>query len=204
MLDFLIVEGYQTAAEEFVRESGVLDDDGERGRSQDGGDEAMEDGAQERSPRRRLDLEGIQVSLQSEGRRSDRAQQLFGFFPSGSTSVVGRRCGVRTEMLTFMSFFSPSAGAHVDPESHRVGTSRGGHPTSQRARSRGSFLSHLLLSSPVPPSSPESRVYLIIAIPIPTSTSSSFTLPARVSPRRPPPPSCRLLSSRPPHHLPQK
>lgn len=95
MLDFLIVEGYQTAAEEFVRESGVLDDDGERGRSQDGGDEAMEDGAQERSPRRRLDLEGIQVSLQSEGRRSDRAQQLFGFFPSGSTSVVGAECEQR-------------------------------------------------------------------------------------------------------------
>jgi hypothetical protein len=95
VLDFLIVEGYQTAAEEFVRESGVLDDDGERGPSHDRRDEAMEDGEQERNPRRRLDLEGIQVSIQSERRRSGRAQQLFGFFSSGSTSVIGAACEQR-------------------------------------------------------------------------------------------------------------
>ncbi|KAL7410110.1 CTLH/CRA C-terminal to lish motif domain-containing protein [Mrakia frigida] len=64
VLDYLIVEGYQTAAEEFVRESGVLDsssDDAAGG----GGDEKMDDGEGSSGGNKKasFDLDGIQERM---------------------------------------------------------------------------------------------------------------------------------------------
>jgi len=84
VLDYLIVEGYQTAAEEFVRESGVLDASASKDA---GGDDSMDVG-EAGGKKSSSDLEGIQVSIlfSSQQKSLQPAAAFCPFLPSTSLS----------------------------------------------------------------------------------------------------------------------